>query len=218
MIGKFTSVVLLLLFAGSVFAAEPLVKDAVFVAFDTETTGFGPQKNRVVEIGAVKFRGDGTVLGSTNWLVNPEREVPYYATNVHGITTQMAAEAPLFEQVWPLFVEFCGDADLFAHNAPFDVGFVNAELCRAGIETPHMRVFDTLTLFRKWFPEAPSHSLGKLTVYLNVLGDTYHRAEADAFHIVTIFKLGLKQRVDITMLQMKQDAGTIKRIDGSFCP
>ncbi len=202
------------LLTGSVFAANPLVKDAVFVAFDTETTGFSRKNDRLVEIGAVKFRGDGEVLATTNWLVNPQCEIPYYATQVHGITTEMAQDAPLFLEIWPEFEAFCGHALLLAHNAPFDVGFLRAELKRAGVDAPAMPVGDTLPLFRDWFPRALSHSLEPLSNYLGVSGDTYHRAEADAFYIVTIFNIGMKHRSTLTMRRLEQDADGFDWLDG----
>ncbi len=190
------------------------VSEAVFVAFDTETTGFSREKDRLVEIGAVKFRGDGTVLASTNWLVNPQRDIPFYATEVHGITTEMTAGAPLFADVWPSFMDFCGDGVLMAHNANFDVGFLRAELERAEIKPPALPVVDTLPLFRKWFPRAESHSLGKLTEELGVSGKTYHRAEADAFHIVNVFKVGMKTRADINLRRLQHDCGGYLWLDG----
>jgi len=214
MIGKEKIFVLLLLLAGSAFAGSPLVKETVFVAFDTETTGFSSRKDRLVEIGAVKFRGDGEVLAATNWLVNPQRAVPYYATKVHGITTEMAAKAPCFKEVWPEFEAFCADAILLAHNATFDVGFLKAELKRAKIRSAKIPVADTLPLFRDWFPRALSHSLEPLSAYLGVSGDTYHRAEADAFHIVNIFKIGMKRRSTITMRRLENDANGVDWLDG----
>ncbi len=207
--------VLLILLTGSVFADGPLVKETIFVAFDTETTGFSSKNDRIVEIGVVKFRGDGKVLASTNWLVNPQRSVPEYVIrNVHGISTEMAAEAPLFREVWPEFSAFCGDAILIAHNANFDVGFLKAELKRAKIDLQALAVVDTLPLFRNWFPHALSHSLEPLSVYLGLSGDTYHRAEADAFHIVTIFKLGIKDRPAMTLRQLEQEAKGFQWLDG----
>ncbi len=190
------------------------VTETVFVAFDTETTGFSPKNDRLVEIGAVKFRGDGEVLATTNWLVNPERTIPYYATKVHGITTEMAAEAPVFKEVWPEFEAFCGDAILLAHNATFDVGFLKEELKRAGISPPALPVADTLPLFRDWFPRALSHSLEPLSTYLGVSGDTYHRAEADAFHIVNIFNIGMKRRSAMTLRRLEHDANGFDWLDG----
>lgn len=210
--------VLLVLLSGSVFAAgaprAALVKETVFVAFDTETTGFSPKNDRMVEIGAVKFRGNGEVLATTNWLVNPQRDIPYYATKVHGITTKMAAKALVFKKVWPEFEAFCGDAILLAHNANFDVGFLKAELKRAGIRPPKLAVADTLPLFRNWFPRALSHSLEPLSAYLDVSGDTYHRAEADAFHIVNIFHIGMKRRSTMTLRRLEHDAKGFKWLDG----
>lgn len=207
-----------LLLTGSAFAASSprsaLVSETVFVAFDTETTGFSREKDRLVEIGAVKFRGDGEVLATTNWLVNPQREIPFYATEVHGITTKMVAQAPVFKDVWPEFAAFCGDAVLLAHNAPFDVGFLRAELNRAEIPAPAMPVIDTLPLFRKWFPHAKSHSLGKLTAELGVAGKTYHRAEADSFHIIHVLKVGMKTREGLKLSRLQQDAGGSLWLDG----
>jgi len=207
--------VLLLLLPVAVFAGSPRVKDTVFVAFDTETTGFSARKDRLVEIGAVKFRGDGEVLAATNWLINPQRPIPDYVTrNVHGISNEMAAEAPAFREVWPEFKAFCTNAILLAHNAPFDVGFLKAELKRAGISPPALPVADTLLLFRDWFPRALSHSLEKLTTYLEVSGDTYHRAEADAFHIVNVFNVGMKRRATMTMRRLEHDANGFDWLDG----
>ncbi len=214
MIGKEKILVLLLLLTASVFAESPLVKDTVFVAFDTETTGFSPRKDRLVEIGAVKFRGDGEVLARTNWLINPQQSISPYATDVHGITAEMVSEAPVFRDIWLDFRVFCDETVLLAHNAKFDIGFLKAELKRADIPAPALPVGDTLSLFKKWFPRALSHSLGKLTIYLDVSGDTYHRAEADAFHIVNIFNIGMKHRSTVTLRRLEYDAGGFDWLDG----
>ena len=214
MIRTIQSFLTVLLLAGSVFAESPLVKDTVFVAFDTETTGFSQKNDRLVEIGAVKFRGDGDVLATTNWLINPKRAIPTYATQVHGITTEMAAQAPEFREIWPEFEAFCGDAVLLAHNAPFDIGFLRAELHRAQIKAPALPVIDTLPLFRKWFPHALSHSLEKLSTYLKISEEAYHRAEADSFHVINIFNVGMKRRPTMMMDRFERDAGGIDWLDG----
>jgi DNA polymerase III epsilon subunit family exonuclease len=214
MFGKEKIFILLGLVSLSVFAESPLVKETVFVAFDTETTGFSVKKDRLVEVGAVKFRGDGTVLATTNWVVNPEMPVPYYATKVHGITTEMTREAPLFKEIFPAFEAFCEDAILLAHNANFDVKFLRAELERARLRPPAFPVGDTLPLFRDWFPHALSHSLESLSTYLGVAGDRYHRAEADACHIINIFRVGMKRRSAITLRRFERDCGGFEGLDG----
>ena len=203
-----------ILAAGALFAAEPLVKDAVFTAFDTETTGFSPKNDRLIEIGAVRFRGDGEVLSVTNWLINPQMPIPFYATEVHGITTEMVTNVPVFSSVWLEFAAFCQDSILLAHNATFDTGFLRAELDRAGIQPPALPVGNTLPLFRRWFPQAASYSLEPLSLFLGVQGDNYHRAAADAFHIINIFNEGLKFRPDMSLQQLESDAGGFERLDG----
>ncbi len=206
-----------ILTAGTLFAAIPdsstPVTNVIFTAFDTETTGFSPKNDRLVEIGAVRFCG-GEILAVTNWLINPGMPVPFYATEIHGITTEMTAQAPVFAEVFPQFVVFCEGSVLLAHNATFDAGFLRAGLERAGIVPPLLIIGDTLPLFRRWFPQAKSHALEPLSVCLGVQGESYHRAAADSFHIIHIFNEGLKSRPGMTIQQLECDAGGFERLDG----
>jgi len=207
-----------LLLCGGAFSGEAKpppapVSSLVFVAFDTETTGFSAKKDRLVEIGAVRFRGDGEILAVTNWLIRPGIEIPFYAERVHGIGEEMVAGAPVFSEVFPEFHRFCEGALLLAHNAPFDTGFLRAELDRAGIAPPALPTGDTLRLFRRWFPGMETHSLEALTAQLGLPGETYHRAVADAFHVVHIFNEGLKTRPGLTLEQLENDAGGFRRLD-----
>jgi len=207
-----------ILIAGTLMAGTPdhsaPVTNLIFTAFDTETTGFSPKNDRIVEIGAVRFRGDGEILSVTNWLINPGIPMPFHATEVHGITEAMVAEAPVFSAVWPAFIAFCQESILLAHNATFDIGFLRAELERACIDPPAVPVGDTLPLFRRWFPQAESHALEPLSAFLDLQDGVYHRAEADSFHIVMIFNAGVKQRPDMTLQQMEHDAGGFQQFNG----
>jgi DNA polymerase III epsilon subunit family exonuclease len=207
-----------LFLAGSLSAKIPssstLVANVVFVAFDTETTGFSPKNQRLVEIGAVKFRGNGEILAEKNWLVNPEMSIPPAATRIHEITDQMVKDAPLFKEICSEFEEFCKNAVLLAHNAPFDINFVRAEMERAGIDAPAFPVLDTLPLFRAWFPDATSHSLDKLSAYLGVHRGIYHRADADSYHIIDVMRVGMKSRPAIQLRQMEREAGGFEWLDG----
>lgn len=207
-----------ILIAGMLFAGAPdpsmSVNNVIFVAFDTETTGFSAKNDRLVEVGAVRFRGNGEILAITNWLINPGVPVPFYATEVHGITTKMTTNAPVFASVWPMFAAFCKDSILLAHNATFDTGFLRAELERAGIEPPVLPVGDTLPLFRCWFPQAESHALEPLSAYLGVQGGSYHRAAADSFHLIDIFNEGMRHRPGMTLRQLERDAGGFEWLDG----
>lgn len=214
MFGKAQILISAILLAGAVFASEPLVVNTTFVAFDTETTGYSPKTDRLVEIGAVKFRGNGEILAETNWLINPGQDIPCQATQVHGIRSSDVSSAPVFKEVFPLFTAFCGDSILLAHNATFDVGFLRAELKRADMEAPALPVLDTLPLFRAWFPHALSHSLEPLSLYLGVQSNVYHRAEADSYHIIDIFRVGMKRRAQLQLQQLECDAGDVEWLDG----
>ncbi|MFA6172126.1 MAG: 3'-5' exonuclease [Kiritimatiellales bacterium] len=207
-----------MLMSGALFAGVPdsfsPVTNAVFTAFDTETTGFSPKNDRLVEIGAVRFRGDGEILAITNWLINPGMPIPFYATEVHGITSEMVTNAPVFAEVWPAFTAFCKDNILLAHNATFDIGFLRAELDRAGMAQPALSVVDTLPLFRSWFPQAKSYSLEPLSLYLGIPDETYHRAGADSFHLIRIFSAGMRTRQELKLQQLERAAGGIEWLDG----
>ncbi len=155
-----------------------------YVAFDLETTGLAAQRDRVVEIGAVRFRRSGQVTGQFEQLVNPGRPMSPAAQAIHGISDADLADAPPAREVLPRFLAFLGDAQstrLVAHNASFDAGFLGSELRRAGYPHPDHRVFDTLSLARRRRPELRSHRLDCLVTALGLQSGPTHRALADAF-------------------------------------
>lgn len=129
------------------------------VVLDTETTGFDPDTgDRIVEIGAVRMR-DGLPTGEEyHTYVNPERNVPQAAVDVHGLTETMLSNEPVFTQIVDGLVAFLGDAPLVAHNAAFDLKFLNAELKRAGQPIiAAERVYDSVAAARKVFPGAQAN-------------------------------------------------------------
>jgi DNA polymerase III subunit epsilon len=124
------------------------------IALDTETTGLDPATgDRVIEIGCVEVI-NGIPTGVTfQCYLNPEREVPAAAFAIHGLSGEFLADKPRFAEVAEEFITFIGDAPLIAHNASFDIGFINAELARVtrgpiGAD----RVVDTLLLARRKHP------------------------------------------------------------------
>ena len=103
------------------------------IVFDTETTGLDPfQGDRLVEIGCIELSNRFPTGKTFHCYFNPERDMPEAALNVHGLTIEFLRDKPLFVQKVEELVEFLGDAQLVAHNAMFDLGFLNAELERAG--------------------------------------------------------------------------------------
>jgi len=166
------------------------LSNEVFVALDLETTGFSSKRDRIVEIGAIRFGVDGIAV-TNSWLINPGMPIPASAERVHGISDKMVAKAPSFGSVYPEIKEFIGVATLLAHNAGFDVRFLAAECSRAGVTLLDNRYIDTLGLFRKWFPEAAAHNLSFLSEHLGVYKGGHHRAVNDAECVRRIFLIGL---------------------------
>ncbi|MEM9234825.1 MAG: DNA polymerase III subunit epsilon, partial [Pseudomonadota bacterium] len=129
------------------------------VIFDTETTGFEPSKgHRLVEIGAVEMMNGALTGRKFHVYVNPERDMPREAYEVHKLSSEFLADKPVFADpsIGPAFYEFCKDAVLIAHNAPFDMGFVQHELTKAGLEKLDNDVIDTVKIARKRFPGSPA--------------------------------------------------------------
>jgi len=160
--------------------------ELTFVAFDVETTGLDPQADRVVEIGAVRFGRDG-LEDEYQRLVNPECPISQDAAAIHGITADQVASSPPFPAVLPGVLEFFGDSLLIAHNAPFDMGFFDAALARAGIRPPRNTVLCTLQLARALIPGLNSYGLESLVRRLGIPGGAHHRALADAVHSAELF-------------------------------
>ena len=128
------------------------------IVFDTETTGLDPyQGDRLVEIGCVELLNGFPSGNSFHRYLNPQRDMPEGAFKVHGLSIEFLKDKPLFADVCDEFAAFIGDAPLIAHNAMFDLGFINAELerCkRAAI--PRDRLIDTLMLARRRYPAGPN--------------------------------------------------------------
>src|SRR5437016_2370238 len=128
------------------------------IVLDTETTGLDPlQGHRLIEIGCIELV-NGIPSGQYfHRHVNPEREVPSEAVAVHGLSIDFLSDKPRFAEIAEELVGFLGDAPLVAHNALFDLGFLNAELERTGKKTlGRERLVDTLLLARRKHPAGPN--------------------------------------------------------------
>lgn len=149
-----------------------------FIAFDVETTGLSPNREKIVEIGAVKYRG-AEAVAEFQTLVNPGMPIPPVVIGVHGITDEMVKDAPTIAEVLPALMDFIGEGELVAHNATFDLRFLNAALERHGYPLFANPVHDTVKLARRAFPGLQFYGLGRLVVSLGLPQST-HRALADA--------------------------------------
>ena len=128
------------------------------IVLDTETTGFEPSEgHRIVEIGCVELDGLLPTGNTFHIYINPQRDMPAGAYEVHGLSAEFLSGFPVFEAQVDAFVEFIGDAPLVIHNASFDMKFINAEL--RAVDRPILpmnRAVDTLAMARKAFPGSPA--------------------------------------------------------------
>lgn len=127
------------------------------IVLDTETTGLeSALGHRIIEIGGVELFNRRLTGRHYHQYINPERDIDAGAIEVHGITNSMVADKPVFSRIADEFLHFIGDAELVIHNAPFDIGFLDAELKRLNPQAPSMRsrcpVVDTLALARGKHP------------------------------------------------------------------
>ncbi len=155
------------------------VRKLEFVAFDTETTGLIAANERVVEVSGVRFSLDGEI-GTFDELVNPGQPIPGAAARVHKITDAQVVDAPAIGHVLPRFIEFAEGAILLAHNAEFDVTFLNQEALRCGYKMPRVPVVDTVELSRLLRADLPNHKLETISKAFGFPAPTYHRALADS--------------------------------------
>jgi len=198
----------------AISAIPDFLRDQTFVAFDTETTGLWAPVNRVVEIGAVKFRlgTDGAECFQT--LINPERPMPEEVIRVHGITDDMVAGAPAVAQVLPGFVEFCGqESVLIAHNAPFDISFLGWELKRSDMKFGANRILDTVDIYRRLFPGLPGYSLLSLARFFKLGTAQEHRALGDAQYVRSLFVHAIQKLEGVTTAKVLDKTLTVYRMN-----
>jgi DNA polymerase-3 subunit epsilon len=126
------------------------------IVLDTETTGLDPAAgHRIVEIGCIELMNHIATGQHFQTYVNPDRDMPTSAFEVHGLSAEFLAEHPTFDLIAERFLDFIGDAPLVIHNAEFDMRFINAELGRLGWPTiPTTRAIDTVRMARTKFPGA----------------------------------------------------------------
>jgi DNA polymerase III epsilon subunit family exonuclease len=165
--------------------SEPLAEQRI-VALDLETTGLSVQRDRIVECAAVRWH-HGVIEGEFAALVHPGRHIPEAATRVHGITDDMVADSPDLVDVLPAFLEFCQADVLVAHNAKFDLGFLDAACGRAGLPRLDVKVVDSCTLARERLPGCPNYRLETLKSVLRLGQGQAHRALDDARDCLAIF-------------------------------
>ena len=156
-----------------------LLKDATYVVFDVETTGLSAIYDSIIELAAVKMK-DGNVIDQFEEFIDPGHPLSATTIQLTGITDDMVKGSKSQEQVLKEFYEFSKDCILVAHNASFDMGFLNTGYENVGIPRTQQPVIDTLELSRMLHPQLKSHRLNTLAKRYNVSLEQHHRAVYDS--------------------------------------
>ncbi|MFZ7119779.1 MAG: PolC-type DNA polymerase III [Eubacteriaceae bacterium] len=172
--------------------------DEIFIVFDLETTGLSSRKNEIIEIGAVKVKNH-QIIETFNAFVKPNKDIPIKITELTGITNDMVKNEESIEKVLPEFIEFCKDHILVAHNAKFDISFIENACNKLKIEK-EFTVIDTLSLSRNAIPNISRHNLKSLSKYYKIKLDNHHRALDDALTTAKIF---------INLIKISQEKGAV---------
>jgi DNA polymerase-3 subunit epsilon len=170
--------------------------DQVYVVVDVETTGGRPPNDRVTEIGAVKIQ-HGEVIGEWSSLINPQKRVPHFITQLTGISNDMVRDAPVFAEIADDFEAFMAGAIFVAHNAGFDHGFIASEFRRLGRRFRHPKLC-TVAAMRRYYPGQASYSLANLCRAFDIGLVNHHRALADARAAAALLNLVNGKRLPAT--------------------
>nr|WP_294469082.1 PolC-type DNA polymerase III [uncultured Sellimonas sp.] len=173
-----------------------------YVVFDLETTGFSPIQDKIIEIGAVKVE-QGVITERFSTFVNPKIPIPFRITQLTSITDDMVVDARPIEEVLPDFLEFVGDAVLVAHNAGFDVSFIEQNCRYQEIEKEFVSV-DTVALARVLLPTLSKYKLNVVAKALNISLENHHRAVDDAQATAEIFVRFVEMLKDREIYTLKE--------------
>ena len=191
--------------------SRPL-KDLDFVVVDVEAIGGRSMPARVIEIGAYRVR-NGEIGDEYQTLVNPELPMPRFLSMFTGITDEMLASAPRFNQIADAWLDFAGDSVLVAHNSDFDVTLLNEEIARVypGCKMNNAEVC-TVKLSRRLSPFLESHNLDALAEHFGFEIPQRHRAAPDALATAHVL-LRLLDELEICGVQTLADARVFRRRD-----
>jgi len=188
------------------------------IFLDTETTGLYPdQGHRIIEIAAIETVNRQLTGNHFHQYINPERDIDPAAQEVHGITLEFLQDKPLFESIAEEFIAFIKDSELIIHNAPFDVGFLNSELGRLGLQPVHEvcgKITDTLKMAKDARP-GQRNNLDALCRHFEIDNSrrTLHGALLDAELLAEVY-MALTRGQDSLMIDLDHedtihDTGTL---------
>ena len=171
------------------------------MVFDLETTGFSRVQNQIIEIGAVKVI-DGKITDKFSTFVNPKVPIPFRIEELTSINDEMVMSAPTIETILPQFMEFCEGCIMVAHNASFDMSFIEENCRRLGLPC-EKTVVDTVSMARVLLPQLNRFKLDTVAKALGVSLENHHRAVDDAGCTAEIFEkfIAMLEKQDIETLE-----------------
>lgn len=180
-------------------SAHRFLSDDTYVVFDVETTGLSAVYNTIIELAAVKVQG-GEIIDRFESFANPHHRLSATTINLTGITDDLVENAPEVSEVLERFYHWTGDAILVAHNASFDMGFLNVGYKKMGFEKAKNPVIDTLELGRFLYPQLKNHRLNTLAKKFDIELTQHHRAiydaEATGYLLVKMLKDSLEKGIE----------------------
>ena len=191
----------------SVHGPGDMPMDGEFIAFDLETTGLDPNTDAIIEIGAVRMRGD-QVLEHYSTFADPGHPLSPKTVSLTSITDEMVRGAPEPAQAVADFLDWVGDTPLVAHNAEFDTGFVRAYCQRAGRDFDPL-YFDTLILAQYLCPQLNNHKLDTVSTHLGLPPFHHHRADDDAAICGQIFAAMIPMLKELGVERVSQINGVL---------
>lgn len=161
-------------------------KKVIEIVLDTETTGLDYTKEKMVEFAAVRLE-NGKIKDEFQTLINPEQHIRKSSIAIHGITSEMVADAPTEAEAMPKILEFIGDYPIVAHNCIFDYTFLNEAALRTGNKELQNPRIDSQQMFKEVYPDLFSHGLDALTQKFCVELVNHHRAMADTMGLALCY-------------------------------
>lgn len=184
-------------------ALDKPLETSTYIVFDIETTGLSVINNKIIEIAAVRMQ-DGKEINRYSTFVDPHEKIPYNIQQLTNITDDMVAGAPTIETVMPQFIAFIKDDILVAHNARFDIGFIQANCKSLGLAEVKNPVLDTLELARLLHPTMKNHRLNTLADKYKVALDSHHRAIDDTLALGGILTGLIKDALERNIVNLNQ--------------
>lgn len=170
----------------------------IYIAVDIETTGLSKKVDKIIELGAVAFEEDGTIVGRFDEFVKTDFPIPMPITQLTGITTEMLRkQGILLKEMLKQFKSWVDEngvdreVRLIAHNSIFDCGFIKRDCDELGIDFDYT-IYDTLKISRKLIPTLAKHDLGTLCKVFGIDNKSHHRADNDAEVLSQLFCILIK--------------------------